>query len=246
MKELWHMWQEYQKAFTYLTKKLKQYEKTRSDPEEFKDLCYLLTCRSISVRVEENLRISFGVYIRVIWKTRSEPKEFKDSCYLLTYTSISVCVGVTLRTFSLICIGVIWKTRLDPKEFKDLCYLLTYTSISVCVGVTLSIFSLICIGVIFQNLVLSCAIFSPTVLFLYMLEWLWKCVLSLRQPFYFGMCCNDFEHVCSLRACRSISVCIGYWRDWQDVYSTKSPIVIPEYVVRICVYILSAVRGKCE
>mmetsp|Transcript_71411 Transcript_71411/g.115808 ORF Transcript_71411/g.115808 Transcript_71411/m.115808 type:complete len:665 (+) Transcript_71411:399-2393(+) len=40
--------QEYQKAFTYLTKKLKQYEKTRSDPEEFKDLCYLLTCRSIS------------------------------------------------------------------------------------------------------------------------------------------------------------------------------------------------------
>ena len=40
--------QEYQKAFTYLTKKLKQYEKTRSQPEEFKDLCYLLTCRSIS------------------------------------------------------------------------------------------------------------------------------------------------------------------------------------------------------
>ena len=40
--------QEYQKAFTYLTKKLKQYEKTRSQPEEFKNLCYLLTCRSIS------------------------------------------------------------------------------------------------------------------------------------------------------------------------------------------------------
>eukprot|EP00961_Rhodomonas_salina_P055701 748205-Rhodomonas_salina.1 len=29
--------QEYQKAFTYLTKKLKPFEKQRSHPEEFKD-----------------------------------------------------------------------------------------------------------------------------------------------------------------------------------------------------------------
>jgi len=40
--------QEYQKAFTYLTKKLKPFEKQRSHPEEFKDLCYLLTCKSIA------------------------------------------------------------------------------------------------------------------------------------------------------------------------------------------------------
>mmetsp|Transcript_92 Transcript_92/g.252 ORF Transcript_92/g.252 Transcript_92/m.252 type:complete len:620 (-) Transcript_92:93-1952(-) len=40
--------QEYQKAFTYLTKKLKPFEKQRAHPEEFKDLCYLLTCKSIA------------------------------------------------------------------------------------------------------------------------------------------------------------------------------------------------------
>mmetsp|Transcript_61293 Transcript_61293/g.146413 ORF Transcript_61293/g.146413 Transcript_61293/m.146413 type:complete len:633 (+) Transcript_61293:145-2043(+) len=40
--------QEYQKAFTYLTKKLKPFEKQRLRPEEFKDLCYLLTCKSIA------------------------------------------------------------------------------------------------------------------------------------------------------------------------------------------------------
>ena len=126
MKESWRMWQEYQKAFTYLTKKLKQYEKTRSDPEEFKDLCYLLTCRSISVRVEENLRIFFGVCIRVIWKTRSEPKEFKDLCYLLTYTSISVCVGVTLRIFSLICIGVIFQ-NLVLSSHQPFCFCICWS-----------------------------------------------------------------------------------------------------------------------
>ena len=40
--------QKYQKAFTYLTKKLKPFEKQRLRPEEFKDLCYLLTCKSIA------------------------------------------------------------------------------------------------------------------------------------------------------------------------------------------------------
>jgi len=40
--------QEYQKAFTYLTKKLKPYEGHQSHPEEFRNLCYLLTCKSIS------------------------------------------------------------------------------------------------------------------------------------------------------------------------------------------------------
>ena len=35
-------------AFTYLTKKLKPYEGQQSHPEEFRNLCYLLTCKSIS------------------------------------------------------------------------------------------------------------------------------------------------------------------------------------------------------
>eukprot|EP00291_Cryptomonas_curvata_P002499 CAMPEP_0172180908 /NCGR_PEP_ID=MMETSP1050-20130122/17517_1 /TAXON_ID=233186 /ORGANISM="Cryptomonas curvata, Strain CCAP979/52" /LENGTH=280 /DNA_ID=CAMNT_0012854119 /DNA_START=42 /DNA_END=881 /DNA_ORIENTATION=+ len=40
--------QEFQKAFTYLTKKLKPFEGQHSQPEEFKNLCYLLTCKSIA------------------------------------------------------------------------------------------------------------------------------------------------------------------------------------------------------
>eukprot|EP00292_Cryptomonas_paramecium_P021434 CAMPEP_0113711576 /NCGR_PEP_ID=MMETSP0038_2-20120614/30846_1 /TAXON_ID=2898 /ORGANISM="Cryptomonas paramecium" /LENGTH=168 /DNA_ID=CAMNT_0000637873 /DNA_START=41 /DNA_END=544 /DNA_ORIENTATION=+ /assembly_acc=CAM_ASM_000170 len=40
--------QEFQKAFTYLTKKLKPFEGQQAQPEEFKNLCYLLTCRSIT------------------------------------------------------------------------------------------------------------------------------------------------------------------------------------------------------
>eukprot|EP00474_Spongospora_subterranea_P000274 CRZ00732.1 hypothetical protein [Spongospora subterranea] len=38
--------QEYQKAFTFLMKYLKPYESS-ADPDEFSDLCYLLTCRSV-------------------------------------------------------------------------------------------------------------------------------------------------------------------------------------------------------
>jgi hypothetical protein len=40
--------QEFQKAFTYLTKKLKPFEAQHSQPDEFKNLCYLLTCKSIA------------------------------------------------------------------------------------------------------------------------------------------------------------------------------------------------------
>eukprot|EP01027_Heterolobosea_sp_BB2_P009061 GEZU01013406.1.p1 GENE.GEZU01013406.1~~GEZU01013406.1.p1 ORF type:complete len:568 (+),score=81.26 GEZU01013406.1:190-1893(+) len=38
---------EYQKAFTYLTKRLKPLESVATRPGEFKDLCYLLTCKSV-------------------------------------------------------------------------------------------------------------------------------------------------------------------------------------------------------
>ena len=38
---------EYQKAFTYLTKRLKPLEQLQTTPDEFKDLCYLLSCRSV-------------------------------------------------------------------------------------------------------------------------------------------------------------------------------------------------------
>ena len=39
--------QEYQKAFTHLTKRLKPLEASAASLGEFKDLCYLLTCRSV-------------------------------------------------------------------------------------------------------------------------------------------------------------------------------------------------------
>jgi hypothetical protein len=41
--------QEYQKAFTFLTTHLKPLEKisTMTNKNEFKDLCYLLTCKSV-------------------------------------------------------------------------------------------------------------------------------------------------------------------------------------------------------
>ena len=39
--------QEYQKAFTHLTKRLKPLEGSAASLSEFKDLCYLLTCRSV-------------------------------------------------------------------------------------------------------------------------------------------------------------------------------------------------------
>ena len=39
--------QEYQKAFTHLTKRLKPLEGSAASRGEFKDLCYLLTCRSV-------------------------------------------------------------------------------------------------------------------------------------------------------------------------------------------------------
>ncbi|KAN0027026.1 hypothetical protein ACTFIU_009706 [Dictyostelium citrinum] len=39
--------QEYQKAFSYLTKRLKPLEGRQNNADEFKDLCYLLTCRSV-------------------------------------------------------------------------------------------------------------------------------------------------------------------------------------------------------
>ncbi|KYR00548.1 hypothetical protein DLAC_02562 [Tieghemostelium lacteum] len=39
--------QEYQKAFTYLTKRLKPLEGRQNNADEFKDLCYLLTCKSV-------------------------------------------------------------------------------------------------------------------------------------------------------------------------------------------------------
>eukprot|EP01132_Coremiostelium_polycephalum_P009326 gene9326-11436_t len=39
--------QEYQKAFNYLTKRLKPLEGRQNNADEFKDLCYLLTCRSV-------------------------------------------------------------------------------------------------------------------------------------------------------------------------------------------------------
>jgi len=38
---------EFQKAFTYLTKRLKPLEKMQAIPGEFKDLCYLLTCNAV-------------------------------------------------------------------------------------------------------------------------------------------------------------------------------------------------------
>ena len=39
--------QEYQKAFTHLTKRLKPLEASAASLADFKDLCYLLTCRSV-------------------------------------------------------------------------------------------------------------------------------------------------------------------------------------------------------
>ena len=39
--------QEYQKAFTHLTKRLKPLEASAASLPEFKDLCYLLTCHSV-------------------------------------------------------------------------------------------------------------------------------------------------------------------------------------------------------
>jgi COMPASS component SWD3 len=39
--------QEYQKAFTHLTKRLKPLESSAASLSDFKDLCYLLTCRSV-------------------------------------------------------------------------------------------------------------------------------------------------------------------------------------------------------
>eukprot|EP01087_Luapelamoeba_hula_P022214 TRINITY_DN7906_c0_g1_i1.p1 TRINITY_DN7906_c0_g1~~TRINITY_DN7906_c0_g1_i1.p1 ORF type:complete len:601 (+),score=60.46 TRINITY_DN7906_c0_g1_i1:221-1804(+) len=39
--------QEYQKAFTLLNKKLKLLERYATNPAEFKDLCFLLTCKSV-------------------------------------------------------------------------------------------------------------------------------------------------------------------------------------------------------
>jgi len=39
--------QEYQRAFTHLTKRLKPLERYAGNPEEFKDLCFLLTCKNI-------------------------------------------------------------------------------------------------------------------------------------------------------------------------------------------------------
>ncbi|GAM24710.1 hypothetical protein SAMD00019534_078850, partial [Acytostelium subglobosum LB1] len=38
---------EFQKAFTYLTKRLKPLEGRQTNADEFKELCYLLTCRSV-------------------------------------------------------------------------------------------------------------------------------------------------------------------------------------------------------
>lgn len=39
--------QEYQRAFTYLIKRLKPLESRQTNTEEFRDLCYLLTCKSV-------------------------------------------------------------------------------------------------------------------------------------------------------------------------------------------------------
>lgn len=39
--------QEYQKAFSYLMKRLKPLDSQQSKHAEFKDLCYLLTCKSV-------------------------------------------------------------------------------------------------------------------------------------------------------------------------------------------------------
>ncbi|KAL6070987.1 WD40 repeat-containing protein SMU1 [Balamuthia mandrillaris] len=39
--------QEFQKAFTFLNKRLKPYERYATNPKEFRDLCYLLTCKSV-------------------------------------------------------------------------------------------------------------------------------------------------------------------------------------------------------
>uniref|UniRef100_A0A6T9Q0C4 CTLH domain-containing protein n=1 Tax=Haptolina ericina TaxID=156174 RepID=A0A6T9Q0C4_9EUKA len=39
--------QEYQKAFTHLTKRLKPLEGSAASEGEFRDLCYLLTCKSV-------------------------------------------------------------------------------------------------------------------------------------------------------------------------------------------------------
>ena len=49
--------QEYQKAFTHLTKRLKPLEASAASEAEFRDLCYLLTCKS----VQEVLRDWEGV-----------------------------------------------------------------------------------------------------------------------------------------------------------------------------------------
>lgn len=38
---------ELQKAFAFLTKRLKPLENMQSSPDEFRDLCYLLTCKSV-------------------------------------------------------------------------------------------------------------------------------------------------------------------------------------------------------
>lgn len=39
---------EYQNAFAYLSKRLKPLESKQNDSEEFRDLCYLLACKSLS------------------------------------------------------------------------------------------------------------------------------------------------------------------------------------------------------
>jgi len=39
--------QETEKALTFLTKKLKPLEGKPSNPEEFRDLCFLLACKSV-------------------------------------------------------------------------------------------------------------------------------------------------------------------------------------------------------
>jgi hypothetical protein len=42
--------QEYQKAFTHLTKRLKPLEGSAASEGEFRDLCYLLTCKCVADR----------------------------------------------------------------------------------------------------------------------------------------------------------------------------------------------------
>ena len=45
--------QEYQKAFTHLTKRLKPLESAAASDGEFKDLCYLLTCKAVQEVLRE-------------------------------------------------------------------------------------------------------------------------------------------------------------------------------------------------